>query len=91
MITYEYVDLQNEAVLLLKDFSPHGLKKDQQAAESYSSIFLAEYQLALSSPHTTPESFLNAYMYRAMAVLAGASDDYLDCEAYALRQKWAGQ
>lgn len=89
MITIEYLSYENEAALLVGNFSPDGLFFDHDAATHYTQIFLEDYRLALLSPHTTPESFLHAYTYREMAKLAGASETKLDNEAYMLRQIWA--
>src|ERR1035437_7507957 len=60
MITMEYLSYENEAALLVGNFSPDGIDFDLDAATYYTQIFLEDYRLALLSPHTTPESFLHA-------------------------------
>jgi hypothetical protein len=89
MPTLENISYETEARMLVQDFSPEGIVPNASAAEQYTRIFLEDYRLALASQHTTPESFLHAYTYRAMAVLAGAREESLDRAAYEVRQRWA--
>lgn len=61
----------------------------EDARENYTLMFLADYGRALNWKYTEPDTFLGAYAHRELAVMNGASEAYLDAEAYKLRQEWA--